>query len=298
MRKIPKHEVSDLDSFNKVTSNGRELAGLYFYSVLDFLVDLTELVSQDFFDRPHLFLEPGDPPVSGPLAFLNARSGSHEHVPSRQQRERTFRPLFGQPGLFSGDGSSDFVRLRDELVRATTDTVQRVFETGLPALLQRVRDTTAPFQAYLAGQRGMSLSWSRSQALPVITEGIAYTILRSPAVSSVYSIARPPNADFPYTEDANGDKLVEEISTYFASRDGRVTPITRERFSNIQRVALRGTEALATIIDFAPGAPDDDLDILVRKVYGWGSALLDAREGTVPAAVAGMLVPAGATQPT
>jgi hypothetical protein len=298
MSTIQKREVSDLESFNEVTGEGRELAGLYFYSVLDFLVDLAELVSRDFFVRPHLFLEPGDPPVSELLAKLDARSGSDERVPSRQQRERTFGPLFGQVGLTSGDGSSDFARLRDELVRAATDTVQRVWESGLPALLQRVRDTTAPFQAYLAGQRGVSLSWSRREALPTITEGIAYTILRSPAVSSVYSIARPPNADFPYTEDANGDKLVEEISTYFASRDGRVAPITRERFSNIQRVALRGTEALAAIIDFAPGAPDDETQLLVGKVYSWGSALLDAREGTVPAPVAGMLVPAGATQPT
>jgi hypothetical protein len=37
--------------------------------------------------------------------------------------------------------------------------------------------------------------------------------------------------------------------------------------------ALRGAEALATILDFSEDGNDSDLDLLITKCYTWGSAL-------------------------
>jgi hypothetical protein len=49
MASLTTHEISDLNSFNGVTVDPRQVAGLYFYSVLDCLVDLAYKVSYDFF---------------------------------------------------------------------------------------------------------------------------------------------------------------------------------------------------------------------------------------------------------
>jgi hypothetical protein len=92
-------------------------------------------------------------------------------------------------------------------------------------------------------------------------------------VAAVFGIAVPPAAAWPYTEDANGDKLVEEISKQLVTATNSHAPITREGFSNRQRAALRGAEALATIVDFVEGGSDDDLNLLITRCYTWGSAL-------------------------
>lgn len=39
-----------------------------------------------------------------------------------------------------------------------------------------------------------------------------------------------------------------------------------------QRLALRGAEAVAAVIDFNDGDPDDDLDRLIGKCYTWYAA--------------------------
>jgi hypothetical protein len=267
------HRIRDLKSFDAVTSGTREIAGLYFYDVLgNPLIDIALEVSRDFFGRPQIFTETGNPPVAPLLASLGARLGSDETIPSQEQRAAIFSPLFGEND--DGNSEGDFPRLRDELIQAAAAFAERSFDTGVGMLRERVRETHRPFKEYLVGLQGASTSWSRNDALPTVTEGRAFSILRSKAVSSAYGIPIPPRDTWPYAEDSNGTKLVEEISTRSAWTNGATGALTREVFLNRQRAALRGAEALATIIDFSEGGSDDELDLLITKVYSWGAALL------------------------
>jgi hypothetical protein len=270
-RPLPSHRIRDLKSFNEVTGDSRKIAGLYFYCALDPVIELALDVSRDFYKRPQIFIEVGDPPVAPLLAKLGARVGSTEEIPSKEQRNAIFTPLFGEAG--AGGDTGDFPRLRSELVQAAAAFAERSFDTGVGMLRERVREANRSLNEYLTGLAGASISWSRDEALATITEEIAYPILRSQAVSAVYGIPTPPRKTWPYTEDSNGDKLVEEIAKESMMTNGRVGVLTREGFTNLQRAALRGAEALATVIDFDEGGEDDEVDLLITKVYTWGSAL-------------------------
>jgi hypothetical protein len=98
----------------------------------------------------------------------------------------------------------------------------------------------------------------------------------------VFGITTPPTDRWPFAEDANADKLVEEISKRVLTPTNLQVGITREGISNRQRAALRGAEALATILDFSEeGTNEPDLDLLITKCYTWGSALKSLTGQTV-----------------
>ena len=97
----------------------------------------------------------------------------------------------------------------------------------------------------------------------------------------MFGISTPPAEAWPYLEDANGDKLAEEIAKQLnwaapsaGMPEGSPPPLTRARMSNLQRAALRGAEAIATIIDFDERSTDADLSRLISRCYTWGSALM------------------------
>jgi hypothetical protein len=301
---LTKYEITDLDSFREVTANPREIAALYFYSVLDCLVELAYKVSHDFFKRPHLYVDLAESPPKGQaskaattstqlppiLAKLHAEYGTSEFLPSAQQRDEIFMPIFGRGAHYWGDEEGDFPRLRDELLNAAAAFAERVFDTGVQMLVERVRTTHRPFKEYLRGLEGDSVSWSREEALPQLEDQFSYTILRNRGVASVFGIHKPPIEKWPYTEDSNGDKLVEAISKQLRWGDQPdEVAITREQFSNLQRAALRGAEAIAAIIDFTEKEAsdkgdaeevDDDVRRLIRKCYTWAAALLSLTSRT------------------
>ncbi len=274
MPSLTNHKISDLDSFNKVTGDPHQVAGLYFYSVLDCLVDLAYKVSYDFFKRPQLYVDLG-PTLSSILAKLHAQYGNSEFLPSTQQRDEIDLPIFGRVAGYSTDEEGDFPRLRDELIKAAATFAERVFDTGVEMLRERVRTTHRPFQEYLIGLQGDSVKWSKEFALPQLSEEVSYTILRNKGVAGVFSINNPPIGSWPYTEDSNGDKLVEAISKQLMwTEQPQDMCITREHISNLQRAALRGAEAIATIIDFQETLGNSELDLLITKCYTWGAALM------------------------
>ena len=279
MAKLTDHNISDLNSFDGVTKDPRQVAGLYFYSVLDCLVDLAYKVSYDFFKKPHLYINLGG--ISSVLAKLHAQYGSNETLPSTAQRDEIYLPIFGRVAGYSTNEEGNFPRLRDELINAAAAFAERVFDTGVNMLRQRVITTHRPFQEYLKGLQGDSVKWSKESALPELTEKVSYTILRNNGVAGVFGINTPRDPNWPYTEDSNEDKLVEEISKQLMWADQpEGMYITREHFSNLQRAALRGAEAIATIIDFQEGLgatqkeKEDNVDLLITKCYTWGAALL------------------------
>jgi hypothetical protein len=274
---IEDHKITDEAKFATVTQ-GRQIAGAYFYLQLDCLVACGYQVAGDFLRRPYLYTNLNG--QAKQLARLRARYGNHERIPSQEQRDEIFLPLFGQSGTGLANGHGDFSRLRDELVDAAAAFAERVYDTGEDMLRERVRTTHRPFKDYLTGLQGDSLEWSTDQALTAVARKLAYPILRSPGVSSVFGISTPPKQQWPFAEDSNADKLVEEISKALLAPTNSYPAITREGISNRQRAALRGAEALATILDFSEQAveADADLKLLITKCYTWGSAL----KGLVP----------------
>ncbi len=268
-------QISDQASFDALTRQSHEVAGLYAYKYLDGLIELARAVGRDFFARPSLYTELADATVAEQLARLDARSGADEHVLSREQRQAIYTPLFGadwQGQGHNGPSASDFAKLRDGLLEAATAFAEWSQATGIPMLRERVRTAHRPFKQYLTGLAGASVAWSRREALPALAEGAAHRILRDRSVIAVFGLTRTPPAAWPFREDANGDKVVEEIGKRLDP--GASPPWSRQGFSAVQRVALRGAEALVAILDFDEvNGSDQELDRLITRCYTWHAAL-------------------------
>ncbi|WP_433044897.1 hypothetical protein [Dactylosporangium sp. CS-033363] len=256
--------ISSEGTFLSTTAASRHIAALWFFRELDCLVDMARLVALDFVRRPQLYVAVGEE-VPAALARLRARYGTDEAVPDAGQRAEVFRAVFGERD------TGDFARLRDALVAAAAAFAERVFDTGEEMLRERVRTAHRPFKEYLTGLAGSSLRWSTEVTLTGATRSLAYPILRDPGVCAVFGVAVPPGPQWPFTEDANADKLVEEISNRLA--DGGPA-VTRAEVSSRQRAALRGAEALIAVLGFSEDG--GDLDALITTCYTWGSALAAA----------------------
>ena len=278
-RALPRFGIFDRESFDSVTGPPREVAGLYAYAQLDCLIELADQVAKDFFARPSLYTELDDPKLPEALARLASRVGSDEFLPSREQREAMYTPIFGAGEADGGE----FVHLRNALLGAAAVLAEWSQATGIPAQRNAVRSAHVGFRAYLTGRIGTSVSWSRGRALPALADELAYPILRSKSIIAVFGLTKPAADQWPYREDGDGDKAVEEISKRL--RDQGAPHITLDRFVACQRVALRGAEALAAIIDYQESDDDalDDaaVDALGNRCYTWYTALRarDARGG-------------------
>jgi hypothetical protein len=284
--------VKDSITFQAVTGDPRQIAGLYFYKQLDCLVDLAHRVSQDLFMRPQFYINLGEVPkkkdaprdappklVRQALAELHGRFGYNELFPSNAQRDEIFRPIFGSGGAYSRSEEGDFPRLRDGVTDAATAYAERVYKTGEDMLRERFVAAIRVFGQYLKGLQGDSVKWSRENVLSYLTEDFAYAVLRRNRVAAIFGIDTAPGPDWPYTEDANGDKLVEAISRQLRPVDAADDHIvTREAILNSQRAALRGAEAIAMIIDFSePAADIGDINNLIGRCYSWAAALLSLK---------------------
>ena len=122
------------------------------------------------------------------------------------------------------------------------------------------------------------MAWHKEQVLYQLTEDYAYKVLRHDGVAKVFAVAQSIAEEFPYQADANVGKLFEVISNTHHREVNPSQPITRHFFSNLQRCALCGCEAIATIIDFKEGGTEESLDILIEKCLAWATALHDIDE--------------------
>lgn len=276
--------IHDLATFNQVTGEGREVAGLYFYQQLDCLVDLAYKVACDFFKRPHLYVKVDG--LSEVLARLHARYGADETLPNDSQRDAIYVPIFGSggertlpAGVSAVQETGDFPALREDLLKAAQAFAERQSDTGVDMLRQRVKDAHKPMAEYLSGLKGDSLAWSRFHALPTLTEKVSYPILRSAGIAAVFGTP-PPDSDFPYAEEFAGQKLVENIWTQLAGTEHPA--LSRDRISNLQRLALRGAEAIADILKFREHPSDSVLHRLIGELYTWDAALWSVRASALP----------------
>lgn len=266
--------IKDRDSFLSATASPRDTAALYFQKHLDSFYESASAVARDFYGRPQLYtklkLAEGETPLTVVelLARLRSRCGSDELFPSLAQRMDIYSPIFGLPGA-----SNDSDLLRDDLIEAATAFSERVFDTGEDMLRERVRTAHRPLKDYLVGVTGDSTDWSARNPLDNISENISFTILRAPVIGAIFGIGTPPGASWPYSEDSNADKLLEEITNKIDPNDG----LTRQQASNRQRLAARGAEAISAVIDYTENSSDvgddkESLNVLITACYTWGAA--------------------------
>jgi hypothetical protein len=273
--------ITDLRSFQEVTEEPRQIAGLYFYQVLDCLVDLAYKVSCDFRKRPQLYRDLGHPSIGPLLAELNARYGTAVNFLSGNERNEIYMPVFGIGDASTLNGSDSFSRLRNDLVRVATAFAEGAQDKGVPMLREGVRSAHKPFKDYLVGLHGDSVRFSKEVALSQLTEKTCYPILRNQRVAAVFGVTNLKDIEYPYAADLGEDLLVEQISEQLRWRTADTqayAPLTRERVGSLQRAALTGAEAIATVIDFESHSNDNaDLDLLITKCYTWGAALVGLR---------------------
>jgi hypothetical protein len=279
---IPVREIDDLKSFEDLATKPRQIARVYFHAILDFLVQLAYTTSKDFFDRPHLYVDL-EGAISPTIAKLRSRSGSDELIPSQEQRAAMYLSLVGIKDGLSLNGTGDFQRLADQLINAATAFSERVYDTGEEMLRERVRIAHRSFKEYLDGLQGASLRWTSEDVLPNVTEKIAFPILRNKGIASVFGVSTGVRAQWPYVEDANADKMVEEMSKQLPWVDGAPRQLSRERISNLHSIAHTGSRALATVVDYDGNAAKvKDLKLVITTAYAWGSELMSERSSVPP----------------
>jgi hypothetical protein len=287
------HRITNFSSFEEVTKEPRQIAGLYFYQMLDCLVELAWKVSTDFRKRPQLYRRLGDsdahegskPTIALLLARLNVQYGTEIDVLSKPQRDAIYLPVFGSDAWSPTISpqvimpvtypSESFPRLRDSLIRAATAFAERPVETLVSMLKEGVVQAQRPFKDYLVYLHGDSVRFS-NKVLEDLTERICYPILRADGVADVFGVSdfKREAVQYPYASDPAEDALVEEISRQLQGVDNSQTYITREYISNLQRAALRGAEAIAAVIDFEEASHTrEDLELLITRCYTWGTAL-------------------------
>jgi hypothetical protein len=274
---IPDAEFDDRKSFDDLTAK-RHVAAVYFYAVLDFLVQLAYETSKDFFERPHLYVDLGGDEIVSRIAKLRSRSGSDELIPSRGQRAEIYVPLVGINDGLALNGTGDFQRLADQLIDAATAYAERVYDTGEEMLRERVRIAHKSFVQFLAGLNGASLTWTSQHVLPNVTEKIAFPILRDKGIASVFGVSTGVKEEWPYQKDANAEKMVEEMSKQLPWADGSPHHLTRDCITNLHSIALTGSRAIAAVIDYDGSATKvKDLKQVITTAYAWGSELMGER---------------------
>jgi hypothetical protein len=273
---LPDRTIGDLDSFDRNAGGPYAVAGLHFYRELDCLIDLAYGISFDFFDRPHLYRAVRGP-ISDIIAELRSRYGYQEQFLARDQRHQIFAGVFGLEDAPGGQLTGippatehSFGVLRDQLLAAAAAFAERVFSTSEDMLRAAVRIMHVYLRDYLQDVNGSSVQWSRNAGLPAITQGRCYQILRDPQIAARFGVAVPPVADWPFKVDANGSTLVEQISSTLMQGGGE--PISRGVFNDKQQLALRGAEALATVIDYQGEADAASIDLLITRCYIWYAA--------------------------
>jgi hypothetical protein len=275
-QKMADRTITDPASFGRNTSDERAVAGLLFYKELDCLVDLAHRVSLDFFDQPQLYRDvPAE--IVADLMALRTRYGYQEQFLSREQRQAIFAGVFGDDegaGLMNGAAATpaaySFTALRDQLLAAAAAFAERVFNTSEDMLRAAVRVMHVYLKDYLLDVTGASVQWSRGIGLPAISD-LCYRILRDSQIAARFAVNEAVGAEWPFAVNANGSKLVEQIS--LTPMRAPMQPISRGAFNDKQQLALRGAEALAAVIDYKDNDPNRDrTDQLITRCYTWYAA--------------------------
>lgn len=247
---------------------GSIIGNMYSQWTLDCVVELAYGVSNDFVNRPHLYQNRDIPDQ---IVDLRMSYGTGRYFPNMQQRQVMHLPIFGRSDGQRPDGSaSPFHLARKKLIDASIAYSERVYDTGLAMLKERLRSAVIPLRSHLQSVAGRSVEASYDQSRNVFDLAIA--ILTSPDVVRVFGVEQA-EAGWPLdADDPNGAKLVGAIGVTLKFPPDYM--LTFDKFILLQRVAREGREALKLVLLTDPGS-DQDVENLVTKVYTWGSSLRD-----------------------
>lgn len=269
--------IKDFETFGLIAGNSHEVAGLYFYYILDHLVEIAYSVAVDFsVKRFHLFTN-NESSNALSLLKLYTRMGNDEVFLSKEHRHHIWNSLFGKPkdqDNYNQD-KYNFPELRDTLLKAASDYVLRAeIETGGPALISSFRLSLIPFKQYIFSVQGAAAKLYRNQVFPRLTEENVYSILRNPSVTAVYGINTAVNANWPYSFDSNANKVIEEVSCQLDVVDEYGHYFTQKRESYLETIAKRGAVAIASAVNVDPdGSSDQEILSLINQCYAWYTAL-------------------------
>ena len=157
-------------------------------------------------------------------------------------------------------------------MEAAANFAQRQADEGVDALISGFRTALRNFKDLLNQLDGASVEFSRDPVLSNITERIAYPILRSKGVASAWGFNTVPSDDWPYRDESQASELVDEIYAQMAS-DALPTSTRTLGSAELQELALRGAEAIATCIDVNANDGVGQIKVLIAKVYTWHIAL-------------------------
>lgn len=271
----PNCNIRDLPSFNAVTGNNHEIAGLYFYYMLDHLIDLAHAVAKDFCtQRFHLFTS-NDPKNAIELLKLYTRLGNDEIFLSKEHRHMIWHSLFGHRMSDQMDDHYNFPELRDKLLETASEYVNRAeIETGAPALISSFRLALIPFVQYLLAVQGSATKLYRRDIFSQFTENNVYQILRDSNVTAVYGINIAIRQEWPYAFETNANKVIEEISCQLMVKDDYGMKYTQKLESYLETAAKRGACAIAASLETDPDSSSDaEIVSLINKCHAWRTAL-------------------------
>jgi hypothetical protein len=255
--------------FESIIGGDESIIGdMYSQWTLDCVVELAYGVSNDFVSRPHLY-QNGEIPDE--IVDLRMSYGTSRYFPNMQQRQVLHLPIFGKSDGQRPDGSSSpFHLARKKLIDASIAYAERVYDTGLAMLKERIRSALIPLRSHLQSVAGRSVDASYNQSRRIFH--LAVSILTSSDVARVFGIEQAEEGWPLDNDDPNGAKLVGAIGATLKLPPEYV--LTYDKFILLQRVAREGREALKLVLLTAP-APDQDVENLVTKVYTWGTSLRD-----------------------
>lgn len=246
---------------------------LYARWTLDCLIEIGYAVSVDFVARPQLYLS-DDIPDS--IVALRMSYGTDSRFPNTAQRQAMMMPVFGRSDGRIPDASTatePFHLACKKLFDAFSAFSERVTETGIAMLFERVRSALVPLRAHLEGLEGRSLRLSAQQIQSI--SNTVTGILKATEIARVFSVS-PADDKWPFNStDPNGAKLIENV--------GSKLPLPQEckldytRFILLQRVAQEGARTLPLVLT-TDLASEQALLTLITHGYTWGTSLRDFQQ--------------------
>lgn len=238
---------------------------MYARWTLDAIVDTVRAIALDYIARPDFYREP----VPDRIVDLSSSYGYARNLPDRHQRSRLCAPILGvSDGYRLPKGvtsvSDKFHQYRAPLFDAAIAYTERSISDSRGGLREAVIKALTLFAAMLQTFDGHSARSSHRQILAVTD--LAYEILRSSTVSSVFGVMPAPAASWPLeADDQRGAQLVAAISTSLAVTD---IGMSQDTFTRLRTLAQSGREAIEAVLQ-EDHAAEEHFERLTEKLYIW-----------------------------
>jgi hypothetical protein len=233
---------------------------------LDGVIEIAYAIALDVATRPQSYT--GKMPES--IVDLRLAYGTSAQFPDLAHRQAMVWPILGpSDALKAGTGStaSPFQQARQTFLDACNAFVERVADSGLDQLTNRVLISIVPLRTHFLGLRGRAF-----ELLSQVIDGESDTvndILRSPGVAQAFGFS-PAAAGWPLADtDPNGAKLIEAAGKLLPTDSAYRIGYTR--FILLQQAAQAGQQALDIVLQSID--PPNEVSAIVTGGYNWASTL-------------------------